>query len=178
MQTCFFAISDILPREQAIAAIKQAVDKTYGKKSKRLAELNHRAIDMTLAHLHQVPSWTRGHSRAATQPPPAPLGNGGVSASPPSSDVTLPIYAGLGDCLRYRPCRKTVPGGRHGEIRETQHRLEIGMGRALCTQCGKCVFVCPIPPSAPPFVAATTTVRRKPSSTSRPRARISRPAPT
>jgi pyruvate-ferredoxin/flavodoxin oxidoreductase len=42
MQTCFFAISGILPRDEAIAAIKKAVDKTYGKKSKRLADLNHR----------------------------------------------------------------------------------------------------------------------------------------
>jgi pyruvate-ferredoxin/flavodoxin oxidoreductase len=54
MQTCFFAISGILPRDEAIAAIKKAVDKTYGKKSKRLADLNHRAIDVTLANLHEV----------------------------------------------------------------------------------------------------------------------------
>ena len=54
MQTCFFAISGILPKDEAIAAIKHAVDKTYGKKSKRLVELNYRAIDTTLAKLHQV----------------------------------------------------------------------------------------------------------------------------
>jgi pyruvate-ferredoxin/flavodoxin oxidoreductase len=42
MQTCFFAISGILPRDEAIVAIKKAVDKTYGKKSKRLADLNHK----------------------------------------------------------------------------------------------------------------------------------------
>ncbi|HJX58382.1 MAG TPA: pyruvate:ferredoxin (flavodoxin) oxidoreductase, partial [Thiobacillus sp.] len=54
MQTCFFAISGILPKDEAIAAIKHAVDKTYGKKSRRLVELNYRAIDTTLAELHQV----------------------------------------------------------------------------------------------------------------------------
>ena len=54
MQTCFFAISGILPKDEAIAAIKHAVDKTYGRKSKRLVELNYRAIDTTLAELHQV----------------------------------------------------------------------------------------------------------------------------
>src|SRR5512143_3946554 len=54
MQTCFFAISGILPRDQAIAAIKHAVDKTYGRQRTRLADLNYRAIDMTLARLHQV----------------------------------------------------------------------------------------------------------------------------
>ncbi|MCU0842577.1 MAG: pyruvate:ferredoxin (flavodoxin) oxidoreductase, partial [Thiobacillaceae bacterium] len=54
MQTCFFALSGILPREAAIAAIKAAVQKTYGRKSKRLAELNFQAIDMTLENLHEV----------------------------------------------------------------------------------------------------------------------------
>src|SRR5512143_4077102 len=54
MQTCFFAISGILPKDDAIAAIKRAVDKTYGRKSRRLVELNYKAIDMTLAELHQV----------------------------------------------------------------------------------------------------------------------------
>ncbi|PKO71182.1 MAG: pyruvate:ferredoxin (flavodoxin) oxidoreductase, partial [Betaproteobacteria bacterium HGW-Betaproteobacteria-17] len=54
MQTCFFAISGILPKDAAITAIKQAVEKTYGRKSKRLVELNYKAIDMTLAELHRV----------------------------------------------------------------------------------------------------------------------------
>ena len=54
MQTCFFAISGILPREQAISAIKTAVQKTYGKKGQRIVELNFKAIDDTLACLHEV----------------------------------------------------------------------------------------------------------------------------
>ncbi|TAH46028.1 MAG: pyruvate:ferredoxin (flavodoxin) oxidoreductase, partial [Betaproteobacteria bacterium] len=54
MQTCFFAISGILPQAQAIAAIKRAVEKTYGRKGRRIAELNCRAIDTTVARLHQV----------------------------------------------------------------------------------------------------------------------------
>ncbi|MRT18490.1 hypothetical protein F3C99_16330, partial [Vitellibacter sp. q18] len=54
MQTCFFAISGILPQDQAIAAIKHAVEKTYGRKGRRIAELNFRAIDQTLASLHAV----------------------------------------------------------------------------------------------------------------------------
>ncbi|OGU46498.1 MAG: pyruvate:ferredoxin (flavodoxin) oxidoreductase, partial [Hydrogenophilales bacterium RIFOXYA1_FULL_63_33] len=69
MQTCFFAISGILPKDEAIAAIKQAVDKTYGKKSRRLVELNYRAIDMTLSRLHQVAiSAQRAPSVAPGQP--------------------------------------------------------------------------------------------------------------
>jgi pyruvate-ferredoxin/flavodoxin oxidoreductase len=55
MQTCFFAISGILPQDEAIAAIKHAVEKTYGRKGRRIAELNYRAIDKTLACLHEVP---------------------------------------------------------------------------------------------------------------------------
>ena len=54
MQTCFFAISGILPREEAIASIKDAVEKTYGRKGKRIIELNFKAIDETLACLHEI----------------------------------------------------------------------------------------------------------------------------
>jgi pyruvate-ferredoxin/flavodoxin oxidoreductase len=54
MQTCFFSISGVLPSDEAITAIKHAVEKTYGRKGKRLVELNFRAIDETLAHLHEL----------------------------------------------------------------------------------------------------------------------------
>ncbi|MCK5478829.1 MAG: pyruvate:ferredoxin (flavodoxin) oxidoreductase, partial [Methylococcales bacterium] len=54
MQTCFFAISGILPKDEAILAIKQAVEKTYGRKNKRMVELNFHAIDETLACLHAI----------------------------------------------------------------------------------------------------------------------------
>jgi len=54
MQTCFFAISGVLPQEQAVTAIKHAVEKTYGKKGRHIVELNFKAIDETLASLHSV----------------------------------------------------------------------------------------------------------------------------
>jgi pyruvate-ferredoxin/flavodoxin oxidoreductase len=54
MQTCFFSISGVLPGDVAIKAIKDAVEKTYGRKGKRLVELNFKAIDETLANLHKV----------------------------------------------------------------------------------------------------------------------------
>ena len=54
MQTCFFSISGVLPADVAIKAIKDAVEKTYGRKGKRLVELNFKAIDETLANLHEV----------------------------------------------------------------------------------------------------------------------------
>jgi pyruvate-ferredoxin/flavodoxin oxidoreductase len=156
MQTCFFAISGILPREQAIAAIKQAVDKTYGKKSKRLVELNHRAIDMTLQHLHQVD----------VAPALCPAGTVSLAAPPAATsdflakdagwkpalqipafvrDVTLPIYAGQGDRLPVSamPADGTWPLGT-AQYEKRNIALEIPVwDAALCTQCGKCVFVCP-----------------------------------
>ncbi|MFH2081143.1 MAG: pyruvate:ferredoxin (flavodoxin) oxidoreductase, partial [Pseudomonadota bacterium] len=94
MQTCFFAISGILPKEAAIAAIKRAVDKTYGRKSKRLVELNYTAIDMTLAALHQasIPAETES---AETEHAPAAT----VDIPDFVRDLTLPIYHGHGDAL-------------------------------------------------------------------------------
>jgi pyruvate-ferredoxin/flavodoxin oxidoreductase len=55
MQTCFFAISGVLPREQAIAAIKQSIKKTYGKRGEAVVQRNFQAVDQTLAHLYSVP---------------------------------------------------------------------------------------------------------------------------
>ncbi|PIX97656.1 MAG: pyruvate:ferredoxin (flavodoxin) oxidoreductase [Hydrogenophilales bacterium CG_4_10_14_3_um_filter_63_21] len=144
MQTCFFAISGILPAEQAIAAIKKAVEKSYGTKSKRLVELNHRAIDMTLAHLHQVdvaqaslPAATGFAKDAGWKP----------ALQPPAfvRDVTLPLYAGLGDRLPVSamPADGTWPVGT-AKYEKRGIALEIPVwDAALCTQCGKCVFVCP-----------------------------------
>src|SRR6202023_3717841 len=55
MQTCFFAISGVLPREEAIAAIKKGVEKSYGKKGATVVRKNFEAIDQALANLHEVP---------------------------------------------------------------------------------------------------------------------------
>ncbi len=141
MQTCFFAISGILPKDDAIAAIKQAVDKTYGRKSKRLVELNYKAIDMTLAELHQVaiPAWVE----AAQAPERSPA----VGAAIPDfvRDLTLPIYQGHGDSLPVSmlPADGTYPLGT-AQYEKRNIALEIPVWEAdLCTQCGKCVFVCP-----------------------------------
>ena len=55
MQTCFFAISGVLPREEAIAQIKNAIEKTYGKRGAEVVRRNFEAVDQTLAHLHEMP---------------------------------------------------------------------------------------------------------------------------
>src|SRR5690606_26709941 len=54
MQTCFFAISGVLPREEAIAQIKKSIQKTYGRKGQDVVERNFAAVDHTLTHLHEV----------------------------------------------------------------------------------------------------------------------------
>ena len=54
MQTCFFAISGVLPRDEAIAQIKKAIEKTYGKRGATVVQRNYAAVDATLAHLHEV----------------------------------------------------------------------------------------------------------------------------
>ena len=69
MQTCFFAISGVLPREEAIAQIKKAIEKTYGKQGEEVVRRNFAAVDRTLAHLHEVPVPGRGHLDAARRPP-------------------------------------------------------------------------------------------------------------
>ncbi|TYC62193.1 pyruvate:ferredoxin (flavodoxin) oxidoreductase [Zoogloea oleivorans] len=141
MQTCFFAISGILPRDEALAAIKKAVDKTYGKKSKRLADLNHKAIDVTLASLHEVafPGLLLEEGAAPIALP--------TPANVPAfvRDFTLPIYRGDGNSLPVSamPVDGTFASGT-AQYEKRNIALEIPVWEAdLCTQCGKCVFVCP-----------------------------------
>ena len=141
MQTCFFAISGILDRDVAIAAIKQAVEKTYGRKSKRLAELNFKAIDMTLAHLHQV----KLDGLAAGQVAEPADALAGIELPAFVRDVTLPIYRGLGDRLpvSLMPADGVFPMGT-AKYEKRSIALEIPVwDKVLCTQCGKCVLVCP-----------------------------------
>ena len=147
MQTCFFAISGILPKDEAVAAIKTAVDKTYGRKSRRLVELNYKAIDTTLAELHQVD--VARHSGERRNPAEIEL-DAGVRRHDDTlpdfvRDLTLPIYHGHGDALPVSrfPADGTYPLGT-AQFEKRNIALEIPVWDAdLCTQCGKCVFVCP-----------------------------------
>jgi len=144
MQTCFFAISGILPRVEAIAAIKEAVDKTYGKKSKRLADLNYRAIDMTLANLHEIAIPRQAADREGAKKV-VTAAIEGLELPAFVRDVTLPIFRGHGDRLpvSLMPVDGTFPVGT-AQFEKRNIALEIPVWEAeLCTQCGKCVFVCP-----------------------------------
>jgi pyruvate-ferredoxin/flavodoxin oxidoreductase len=139
MQTCFFAISGILPREEAIAQIKAAVKKTYGKKGQRLLDRNYAAIDATLAGLHQVA--VPGQVSSAFDRPPA------VPATAPEfvRSVTATLMADRGDSLpvSLMPVDGTWPTG---TTRFEKRNIALQLPKwedDLCTHCGKCPLVCP-----------------------------------
>jgi pyruvate-ferredoxin/flavodoxin oxidoreductase len=139
MQTCFFAVSGVLPQDEAIARIKDAVVKTYGRKSRRIVEINHKAIEATLENLHEfeVPS-DIGSSVAMRQCVPK-------DAPEFVQQVTGEIIAGRGDLIPVRllPADGTYPVGT-AAYEKRDIALEIPQWEEdLCTHCGKCVFVCP-----------------------------------
>ncbi|OAI05630.1 pyruvate:ferredoxin (flavodoxin) oxidoreductase [Methylomonas methanica] len=139
MQTCFFAISGVLPQEQAIAAIKHAVEKTYGKKGQRIVDLNFKAIDETLAGLRHVPLPKQADSGFDIA---ALIAN---SAPEFIRRVTGEIIAGRGDALPVSamPVDGTFPTGT-AAYEKRNLALEIPVWETdLCTQCGKCPMVCP-----------------------------------
>jgi len=139
MQTCFFAISGILPRDEAIAQIKNAVKKTYGKKGQRLLDRNYAAIDATLAGLHQVQ--VPGQVSSKFDRPPV------VPADAPDfvQRVTATLIAGRGNELpvSLMPADGTWPTG---TTRFEKRNIALELPKwedDLCTQCGKCPLVCP-----------------------------------
>jgi pyruvate-ferredoxin/flavodoxin oxidoreductase len=139
MQTCFFAISGILPQDEAISAIKEAVEKTYGKKGKRLVDFNFRAIDETVSQLKEVVI-PEAVSPSFTLPEPIP-----EHAPDFIRQVTGEIIAGRGDQIpvSLMPADGTFPVGT-AAYEKRNLALEIPeLDPNLCTQCGKCPLVCP-----------------------------------
>jgi pyruvate-ferredoxin/flavodoxin oxidoreductase len=139
MQTCFFAISGILPKDEAIAAIKNAVEKTYGKKGRKIVEINFKAIDETLACLHEVKVPGKVSSNIQLPPP--------VPEHVPDfvKNVTGEIIAGRGDQIPVSlfPNNGSFPLGT-AAYEKRNLALEIPVLEPdLCTQCGKCPLVCP-----------------------------------
>ncbi len=139
MQTCFFAISDVLPRDQAIRAIKDAVQQSYGTKGQRIVEFNFRAIDAALAELHEIPVPAEPSS---TRERPAL-----VAGDAPAfvREFTAQLIAGRGDTLPVSamPADGTFPLGT-AAYEKRRLALEIPVWETdLCTHCGKCPLVCP-----------------------------------
>ncbi len=139
MQTCFFAISGILPRDEAIAAIKDSIQKTYGKRGETVVQKNFAAVDATLEHLFQVKVPDQVTSAFDIRPP--------VPAEAPEfvQKVTAEIIAGRGDELPVSkmPVDGTYPTGTT-QWERRNIALEIpAWDEKTCIQCGKCVLVCP-----------------------------------
>ncbi|MEY2668925.1 MAG: hypothetical protein RJA59_1563, partial [Pseudomonadota bacterium] len=139
MQTCFFAISGVLPRERAIELIKKAIEKTYGRKGAEVVKKNFEAVDATLAHMHEV----KLDGKTVTGQPRPPL----VSDHAPDfvKKVTSIMMAGKGDLLPVSafPVDGTWPTGTT-QWEKRAIALEIPVwDQALCIQCNKCALICP-----------------------------------
>ncbi|HSL18257.1 MAG TPA: pyruvate:ferredoxin (flavodoxin) oxidoreductase [Methylomirabilota bacterium] len=139
MQTCFFAISGILPREEAIAKIKDAIKKTYGKKGDEIVRLNFEAVDATLANLHEV-EIPDEITATVTRPPI-------VSEQAPElvKRVIAMMIAGKGDLL---PVSAFPPDGTWPTATTQWEKRNIAIDipvwdEELCIQCNKCALVCP-----------------------------------
>jgi pyruvate-ferredoxin/flavodoxin oxidoreductase len=114
MQTCFFAISGVLPKDEAIAQIKKAIKKTYGKRGEAVVQKNFAAVDMTISRLYEVKVPAQASGNVQLRPP--------VPAMP--IDGTFPT------------------GTASWEKRNIALQIPV-WDEKICIQCGKCVLVCP-----------------------------------
>ncbi|MEI2652500.1 MAG: 2-oxoacid:acceptor oxidoreductase family protein [Microthrixaceae bacterium] len=139
MQTCFFAISGVLPREEAIARIKESIKKTYGKRGEAVVRKNYAAVDDTVAHLYALPIPAAATSTLEF-PPPCPRKRPQFV-----QDVTAMMIKGDGDLLPVSalPADGTYPTGTT-QWEKRNIALEVPVWDTdVCIQCGKCVYVCP-----------------------------------
>ncbi len=139
LQTCFFAISNIMPKEEAITAIKNAVKKSYGKKGEAVVKKNFDAIDKTLENLSLL-DYT-GFAIGNIEITPA------VTSNAPEfvQNVLGKIIAGEGDSLPISafPADGTYPSATTKyEKRNIAETVPV-WDPSICSQCGKCYFVCP-----------------------------------
>ena len=139
MQTCFFAISNVLPKDQAIDKIKEYIHKTYGKRGETVVHMNYRAVDISLEHLHEVKVPSEVTSKIRT--------NGKLPKESPEfvQQVIAEIINGNGDDLPVSalPCDGTYPSGTtKWEKRDIAMEIPV-WDPDICIQCGKCVMACP-----------------------------------
>jgi pyruvate-ferredoxin/flavodoxin oxidoreductase len=139
MQTCFFAISGVLPRDEAIEEIKKAIKKSYGKRGEAVVQKNYAAVDAAVAHLHEVK--VPDEAGSLIEMPPV------VPAEAPEfvQQVTARIMAGEGDLL---PVSAMPVDGTFPTATTRWEKRNVGLDVPVwepdvCIQCGKCVLVCP-----------------------------------
>ncbi|MBK9138181.1 MAG: pyruvate:ferredoxin (flavodoxin) oxidoreductase [Verrucomicrobia bacterium] len=139
MQTCFFALANVLPREEAIEQIKYSIKKTYGRKGEDVVKKNIEAVDHTLANLFEVKVPDRVTSSFGIPDP--------FTADAPNriKETLGKIYGGLGEYLPVSafPCDGTFPTAT-AQYEKRNLALEIPVwDPKTCIQCGKCAAVCP-----------------------------------
>ncbi len=139
LQTCFFAISGVLPRDEALEAVKNAIRKTYSRRGREVVRRNEAAVDAAVAALHHLPV------------PTAPTSERPLPATVPESapefvrTVTAAMMAGRGDDLPVSamPVDGTYPSGTTAYEKRRISDLVAQWDPDLCIQCGNCSFVCP-----------------------------------
>ena len=139
MQACFFSISGVLPKDEAIEEIKKAIKKTYGKRGEVVVQKNYAAVDAAQEHLHEVK--IPDHVTSAIEMPPV------VPPEAPEfvQEVTARIIAGEGDLLPVSamPVDGTFPTATT-QWEKRDIALEVPVWEPdICIQCGKCALVCP-----------------------------------
>lgn len=139
MQTCFFAISGVLPKEQAIAEIKKSIEHAYGKKGEDVVQMNFKAVDNALSNLHKI-DYPNKVTSTISRPPV-------VSAQAPEfvQKTLAKIMANCGDDLPTSafPCDGTFPTATtKWEKRNIAQAIPV-WEKDICIQCGKCSLVCP-----------------------------------
>ena len=139
MQACFFAISGVLPREEAIEKIKEAIRQTYGNKGDEVVRKNIEAVESTLANLHQVQIGARADSSRELR--------AAIAGEAPEfvCDVLAKMIEGNGDHLSVSalPADGTYPVGT-SKFEKRNLALEIPVWESdLCIECGKCAYTCP-----------------------------------
>jgi pyruvate-ferredoxin/flavodoxin oxidoreductase len=139
LQVCFFAISKVLPADQAIDSIRRSIRDTYGKKGEEIVQKNMKAVDETIAHLFEVKVPAQPSSTIEMPPPFSP------AAPEFEGNVLGLMYAGRGDELPVSafPVDGTFPTGT-AKWEKRNLALEIPVwDEKICIQCGKCAMVCP-----------------------------------
>jgi pyruvate-ferredoxin/flavodoxin oxidoreductase len=139
LQTCFFAISGVLPRDEAIERIKHSIEKSYGDKGPDVVRKNFEAVDQALAHLHQVQvpaAATSSVVHLAVVPDHAPAF---------VREVTAQMMLGRGDEIRVgqMPIDGTFPSGTAAFEKRNVSDIVAIWDQDLCVQCGQCGFACP-----------------------------------
>ncbi|WP_372916633.1 pyruvate:ferredoxin (flavodoxin) oxidoreductase [Salegentibacter sp.] len=140
LQTCFFAISGVLPKDEAIQKIKDAIVKSYSHKGDKIVKMNFDAVDSSLANLQKVDYPNKITSTRGLKP----MMTG--DADPFVKEVLGKILAGEGDGLPVSafPVDGTFPTGTtQFEKRGIADFVPVWDGEDLCTQCNKCVAICP-----------------------------------